>query len=435
MKKTKWWIVLLAVLLVAVILAVIFGDTILILAAPKAMLTKALTSTISQLDERFRMNPIRNTLDVYDPQGKYTAVMELDTANDLLGEISYDMTLQTDLTAHQAYAEGVVGFSDRDLSLSLYLNGDFVALSSPKLVNGNYYGITYETFSEDLGSFPLVKRLIPSATMQKWEDSLGNIQEVMNRSYEMPELSEADYKNLLMGILALKCRVEKAEYPLNGQQVPCYALTYGADGEQVKELLGHILDTESAQTAEVSACFYLYQNQLIALSVDGSAGENHVRYILTLGEDPSTNDLTLKTSRTENGATNDMYLEVSTQQSGNHYAETLTITKNQAESNRISYDWDTVTGDMTLNWNDVSIELNMTNTDAGLRIVTDDFGKLTDILLQKEEGTAKTISCTMTLNKGSAIAEPAYKNLDQWSMEDLWILLSSIGELIGLKIG
>lgn len=433
-KKFKWWLVLIPVLAAAIGVAVVFRDSLMIRLAPRAVLTKALSTAVSQLDERFQNSPLHGIADVYDREGKYTAAMSLDTTSDLLGNVSYDMTVQTDAAGHQMSADGVIGFSGRELALSLYLNGEHVAVSSAELLNGNYYGITYDTLSADLDSFPLVKHLIPTATMEKWEASLADIQTLMNRSYEAPEVSKEDFRTLLVGLLAMKCQVEKVEHPVNGDQVSCYMLTYGANGEEMKELLGYVLDTEGAGTAEASASFYLYENRLIEVVLDGSAGENHVRYILTLGEDPAADDLALKASRTENGVTSDLYLNISTQHSGSHYAETLTISRNNAEAKTISYDWDTVTGDMTLNYNHaMPIRLNLTDTETGIRIVTDDFAQLLHILLEREGETSKNISCTMTLSKGSSITEPAVKNLDQWSMEDLLTLLGGIGSLIGFS--
>ena len=39
----------------------------------------------------------------------------------------------------------------------------------------------------------------------------------------------------------------------------------------------------------------------------------------------------------------------------------------------------------------------------------------------------------MTVRKGSAITTPKYKNLDEWSLDDLLVLLGSIGGLLGFR--
>ena len=45
----------------------------------------------------------------------------------------------------------------------------------------------------------------------------------------------------------------------------------------------------------------------------------------------------------------------------------------------------------------------------------------------------KGFDSTMTVRKGSAITTPKYKNLDEWSLDDLLVLLGSIGGLLGFK--
>ena len=40
----------------------------------------------------------------------------------------------------------------------------------------------------------------------------------------------------------------------------------------------------------------------------------------------------------------------------------------------------------------------------------------------------------MTIRKGSEISIPEYKNLDQWSLDDLKVLLGGIGSLIGIWV-
>ena len=41
--------------------------------------------------------------------------------------------------------------------------------------------------------------------------------------------------------------------------------------------------------------------------------------------------------------------------------------------------------------------------------------------------------CIRDSRKGSAITTPKYKNLDEWSLDDLLVLLGSIGGLLGFK--
>lgn len=438
-KKSKWWPLLILVLAVTVTLLIAFRHPILIYVVPKAALTSALADTAAQLDERFQYNPIRNTLDVFNPQGQYTAVIELNSTDDLMGDISYDMTIQTAMHSHQLFAEGTVGFSERDLELSLYLNGDFMAISSEELLNGNYYGITYDTFSSDVASFPFLKFLIPNSTMQKWEESIANIQKLMNHSYETPQITEKDIQMLIAGILLLDSHVDKETIQLNGQSIDCYRINYSASGEDVIEILNYLLDTSNVSSGKIAASFYLYEDMIVRIDLSGTAGESGVAYTLMLGENALTDDLVLTEKRMENLESSSSAITIHTQ-GGSRYIESLDIrhiASGLEKSSIISYDWDTTTGDMSLTVNNMTpIQLSLTRTETGINVATDDFSQLMDILLQKETEYSKESSCTLTLSKGSSIAaKPQYKNLDQWSMDDILVLLSNIGSLVGINLG
>ena len=71
--------------------------------------------------------------------------------------------------------------------------------------------------------------------------------------------------------------------------------------------------------------------------------------------------------------------------------------------------------------------LNLSQAQDGFQIQTKDFAALIGINSQKG------FDSTMTVRKGSAITTPKYKNLDEWSLDDLLVLLGSIGGLLGFK--
>ena len=112
-KKRQWWLLgILAVLLLGIV-GFAFRDAILIRAAQKAVLTSALNDLFSQLEQRFQGDPLLIVAGSLDPEGKYTIDMEMATEKELLGPVSYDMTLRTDGTAHQLFAEGTASTSSK----------------------------------------------------------------------------------------------------------------------------------------------------------------------------------------------------------------------------------------------------------------------------------------------------------------------------------
>lgn len=436
-KKQKWWLVLIPVLLVIAVFTGIFWDEIVIRAAPQTVLMSALKETFRTLEDRFEGEPMLLLAKNIDSEGRYTADLEMDTSCLLLGDTTYDMSVQIDLPSRQILAEGVIGNAGKELALSLYLDQNFLAVSSQELLQGNYYGITYETFSEDIRSIPMLSFLIPEATLQEWTDSIQGVQEQMNREYtipELPEISESDLQKAILGVLAFPCKVTQENVTMNGADLACHKLTYSASGATVFEILGTIMDTQETSEGTVSASFYLCEKKLVRVDFDGAAGKNQVTYSLLLGTDALTDPLTLQTVQTENGNREETTVNVETQRRAQVLCQKWSICQTEKQTN-LSYRWNPETGDMELLLDSMQepVTLNLTETETGFRIVTEDFAELLNAL-DSEKKDREAISCTMTLQKGASIEAPAYKNLDQWSLEDLLTLLGGIGSLLGLGL-
>lgn len=425
--KRRLLLAVVLILLAVVILCALFWDTIALYVAPKVVLTSALTDAWEKLEERTEGSPLRILAEGYDPDGKNTTLLKLQTSDNVLGQVDYDMTVQTDLNSNQVLASGEITTGGKGLGVEVYLDSDFMALTSGDLLQGGYYGITYDTFSTDIQKFSLLTLLAGESTIAKWEASVSALQEYMNRSHalpQLPELTEEDVRLLMLGILALKSDTTTETVTIGGESLKCRTVTYSATGAQVGEILKQLMETGAAEKGTVTASFYLYENTLVRLDISGKAGTDSVELSLILGKDAAVNDLSLTMSKTEKGEQTSLDLTASTRRTGARYTETITI-----GGASISYDFHTSTGDMTLNLPDrTGIVLNLTEGENGFVVKTQDFAKLLGF-----EST-KTFDCMMTVSKGTSIAIPGYKNLDQWSWEDLLVLLSGFGSMLGLNL-
>lgn len=434
-KHTVRTLIILLVCLAVIAVAAIgfFGKNILLYIAPKAVLTSALDSAFSQLEQRFQGSPLLILADVFSWDGKYQAVMDAETTNDLLGTVSYDMTVNADAQSHRLLAQGTVQSRQRDLDITLYLDDTAMAISSEDLLQGSFYGITYDTFSSDIREFPLISMVVPDATIQEWEASVSGIKQSMSRSYalpQLPDISEAEMTTLMLGIMALPSRVTSENLQLNGETFPCQKISYSASGTQVGALV-------NAQSAAIAADFYLYESTLMQICVNVSTDEREVTAALTLGEDLLTCPILMQYAETNAGVYRDFVACVSTQRDNDSYAESWSIHKTGEgeESLSFSYAYDTASGDIQVTVGQAEpVFFNLTKDESGVHLQTDDLSGLLQTLEQKKNASNKKISCTMTLSEGREVASPAYKNLDAWSMEDLLILLGGIGSLIGFQM-
>ena len=418
MKKKKWLLLLIpAVLLLA---AALFWFLYL---SPRMTLSNAADDALSKLEQRLGESPVPILAKGYDENGRNTTSLELTVSDG----VQYDMQVQTDLTTNQVLADGTIQIDGKALNLSAYLDKEFAAITSEDLLRGGYYGITYDTFSSDVRSFPLLSRLIPSATLSKMDSSVEKLQVFMNRTRQIPRLpdvqQEEDIHKLMLGLLVLKSDVHREMLTVDGESLECLRFDYSATGEQAGTLLGYLMDTGGLSQGDITASFYLHGKTLVAVRCDGMAGENRAALRLELGQDAAQGDVSIAVEKLENGEKSAFSYKIGAREADGAHTETIAF-----GTQSISYDWKPETGDMVLTLPGKSpISLNLSQVQDGFQIQTKDFAALIGINSQKG------FDSTMTVRKGAAITPPDYKNLDEWSLDDLLILLGSIGGLLGFK--
>lgn len=437
-KKRRYWIPAVVILLA---LAVIFGGRAEKKLKAKTQLNTALSTAFSQLEERFHGDPLRILAKCYDSEGKYTAEMETVTNQDLLGTITYNMTVDTNLSAHQINASGIVKTPKQSIDLSLYLDPSFMAVSSDELAANVYYGITYDTFASDLRKIPLLDLIINDAVLSRWDDSIQEIQRQICREYsfpQIPEIGEGEIRKLLLGIAAMPCQILNTEILIGDQSLSCIELDYFISGEQVGWILSKLTGDPYEKDTSANVSFYLCKEALVRLNLSGTTGEIPFQYCFDLGLNPMQDPLTLTGSY---GTSKSLSATVTTQSSENLYAESWdihTISQGKEQDHAFSFDWNLNSGAMRLQWGQMPEPLywNLQETEYGMRIETQDLGFWMRMLLQKEEDLVNTpkISSALTISRGSSIATPEYKNLDQWSMQDFLTLLAGAGSLMGVRL-
>lgn len=438
MSKKKWLWILLAVLLAISAVVLVYWDTIVIYTMPKSVLTKAVYTAMADLQSRYEQSPVSLFLGHVNPEGQYTARMKLETENELLGPVSYDMSIHADVTENLLSAEGIVATSQNDLDLSVYLDRNFMALSSEDLLGGAYYGITYETFPEDIRAIPLLSMFIGESILSEWDSSVANIQGMMNKDYqlpEVPEISSEEIRQALSAILLLPGKVKRVELPVWGEYVNGYRIDYSARGEQVGQILDHLMDTGDGSDAQISATFYLYENQLVMMQLQCEAGGNSIRCALELMFDTATR--TFRYAVKEQGKEQGFCLRHEAESQKGYLHEAWTFYQNfeaKGEGDTFLYRWEPVMGELAID-SGTSVTLNVFETENGLHVQTEHFERLMAMASgKKTEPQTEAISCSMILQNGAKIATPVYKNIRDWSLEDLLVLLGGVGSLFGLDV-
>lgn len=404
---------------------VLLGNSIIMVFAPKLILSSAIQQAMAQLEQRWVESPFAVLAKAYDSSGKSTSVVNLSIEDDFLGEMEFDFDLQTNFLENQILAIGTIQGEKLSFDASIFLNQKYAAVSSQALLQGGYYGITYSTFSQDLSQIPFSSFLLPKETIAGWKKKVDDIGQWMNQSRtfpEIPEISEDNLQLLTIGILAMECDISREERIVDSQSVQCYRYCYSANGSQVQPLIKILLGTQSEKEGNIRADFYLENKKLVGIEIVVSSDGDHASYTLNLSEDILHGPISFGFLRRNGNLSSTFSAAVYPGQKEERGAETISI-----NDIGFSYKWDRVSGALQLSIpGKQDITLFISSMDDVVSISIEDLSPVWNSL----EG--KRSRCDLAIKKGSSIVAPAYKNLDEWSFQDLLTLLTGVGTVLDI---
>jgi len=446
--KRKWWLIMAAIVLIAVLSLCFFGVRLRI--APKLILSRALNDGFTQLEARFEKSPIHLLEEVYEDEGQYRADLQLETELPHLGLVRYDMEVRTQAAPLRTMVFGTVVTGGKAVDISLYLDSNFAAVSSDNLVEGNYYGITYDTFSADVRGRELLAALIGNETIKQWEDDVSKLSQTMSVELKMPELSPGDIRTALYAVLVLDPQVSRQTFSRFGEQITVHTVSFRATGQQIAEAaepyqkdltpqLAAWIDTIKDDPAfYVEAVFFLDQGTLIKLegNYGSSQGSGSICADLGDGKEPQAIALELEMKAGED--LNRISLSVDNTADADCYKENTSLiwTKNGIQQSfALDYSFDLSSGEMDLSCmrdgKAAQIRMHLAGEAERITITTQNAAPLLELF--REDPLESPVICTLSLMPGDEIVTPEYRNLDQWSMEDLWTLLKGLGALLGIQ--
>ncbi|MBE6922883.1 MAG: hypothetical protein E7465_06850 [Ruminococcaceae bacterium] len=442
--KRKWWFILAAAALAIGVFC--FRDALMVRLFPKAVLSRSITDSFQQLEQRFENSPLRLVANALDTKGQQRVSIKLDTATQLAGVAHYTMELQTQSGPRRIFGQGTVSTGGGTMDLSVYLDGSCVAVSSEGLTDGQFYGITYDTFHQDIRSFELFSMLAGEQTLNGWEESLMELQELMEMNTQQVELSAQDVQTALLGTLALKPEVEagegKAEYHVSFcSPGPALAELAKPYLDQVPEPLEDLIRAmEADEASSLDIVFYLTDRRLTKIQSILTLSDGSWQVTGVLGEDPATGPLTLEVVSRQEDNLDRVELTVETVSDPETYQEKIQLKRTRngvQEQLSADYSWDLTSGDLVLDLvrqgKKYPIRLNLTGEGDTLTLYSQEAEVIQSALTGKEK-TGPAI-CTLVISPGEPV-EPlsGYKNLSDWSAEDLLLLITRLGQLIGIKL-
>ena len=440
MKRKVWIVLALTVVLLGGIYC--FREPLMVRLFPKMVLSGAIGDAFIQLEDRFADSPVHLLTNALDRSRQQKVHLKLDTATEFMGIAHYDLELSTQTGPNRVSARGTVSTGAGLMDLKLYLDEDFCALASDAVTDGDWYGITYGSFPADIRSFQLLGLILGEDTLQNWDASVENLSAFMGGSDTIPRLRVQDVHTALLGALALKPQVAAEE------EKHSYSVAFSALGTELAQMTEDYLDQvpltladlinamQSDPDSRLKVVFHLQRRKLaavdVALLLSGASYEITVcvegeplraELLCWDGENLDRRELTVQTVSDEN-----VYQE--------KLVAKRTINGVQSQFSA-DYSWDLSSGDMILDimkdGKKYPVRLNLAGEGQSFTVNCQEFEKLLSLLTGKEQ-TRNSI-CTMTVSPGAPVPKITdFNNLSDWSLEDFYLLMTRIGNLVGIKL-
>lgn len=469
-KKVKWWMILIPVILVIALAVMLLWKPLSVRLAPEMVLAKAAANTMADIKARNEGSPFVMLSNAVGETKQHTVDIAFDYHDDYAGDISLDMTAQYDMENRKSLVDISMSMYEITVDAEAYLDSSALAMRMDQVTGETYYGIVFDTFSEDIRNNSLLYDAIGEEMMCYLEEYVDMLQESLNN--EDPELALSDaYGEILKEYLAeLKPAVASEKMQLSGKDRSCYTITYTLTDADVGMLLEKFLDAleddeqlvlalenyyhSSGYTTDwetdwndflesgreyasqlqeegegvMTLSFWLYNDRIVNFDLDytgededGEDVESHIS--LLLGENAAEDDIVLTVSDGEETTE----ISLVTQKDAESMAENLRISVEGSEDDGfivVSYDWNREDGDL-----EVSFEMDVESTDAvaytldmvltegenGFNISVPDLGALISAIEEAEYGYSDVYECSIscTVTAGADIETPTFVNLGE----------------------
>ena len=456
-KKLAWWKIAVPVVLVLALVVALFWSSILLHVAPTLVLMSSFENTTEALAGRAEGTPVELVLNAYENKKVTTAFQMNYQLQDV--EMELNLTAQTDSSDREGQIDLNFfldnSYSSGTVNGQLYFNTEYMALNLDPFTDGEYYGIAYDTFEDDLGGNDYLCDNLGDEAVDILEQVVEIWSNVLNDETEDMVLT-GDYSEVFKEFLnEHKPEIGTASVSLDSKDRSCDTLTYELTAEDLGELMEDLVnlleDEENLEDlvtsfsydafedwiyelqdsakdlqdadADITLYFCLYKNRIAYATLLVDADGSETEMTLNLGTNPAASDILFTVEDDYTTLEVTLIKEVS----GKVVTETLEMyekySSNKVES-VFGYEWDTKNGDLTIygevkdsyDQQDFELELTLIEENGGFTLEIPDLidwaAELND--MARSEFNDTEMSMGLYVSKGAEITAPDdYTNISK----------------------
>ncbi len=247
-KKKMWWMIPVAAVLALVVAAAFLWKPLLLKFAPDTYMSMAEANTMKDLEKRMEETPAGLIAQSFEDYKKNTTDISVDFKDKDDQQIKVDLSLAADMEKHQMAVNAdfeVKTTEPMSVAISgdagVFINDKFAAVGCDPITDGKYYGLTYDSFKEDIKKSAFAE-MLTDEQIDQVADLLEQVSDQIG--------SDVDYEEILMPyveickdhIKTLDKTTGKESIELGDKSYKCDTISYEMDLDSLIELTEKILD-------------------------------------------------------------------------------------------------------------------------------------------------------------------------------------------------
>ena len=475
-KKAKKWLIPVAAIAAVIVAGLFLWQPILKMVSPDAYIDLMLSNTNKALEDRMEDTPAGVVSSVSDSMDDGSVDIDITYRDEYEGEMKGGIKLHSNTEDQKWRLDADISAMGIDADISAYVDGNAFAIGSNALTGGKFYGLTYNSFEEDLRS---------SAFAEMLDDESITAMTTMVDSVDQTLEFVANFEKRLEPYIAIltkyqenmetKSGSEKLE--LDGKDRNCSTVAYIIDQNELVKMLSEMLkqleneeeiddlnalleptDTESVSeivdqilagleeindSVDVDAVvtYYIYNSKVVNIKIDvtleNTDSDDKIEAELSIcyGTNPEKDDIVVECEAKVDGEKVSCKIVSSDNWDGDEYTGSITVTAKASGEKLAEIEqktvWNKKSGDLKLSVSsadeEICCSLDLIVTDNGCTIEIDDvYDFLCEISPDFAYEDAFDCSIKMTFAEGGSVDTPTFTNLDKIDQTVLEELMTNV---------
>lgn len=475
-KSKKKWLIPVAVVAAVVAAGALLWQPILKMISPHAYVAVMMKNTNSDLQDRMEGTPAGILASSSDCMDDGSLGIDVSYTDEELGDMSANVTLSSDVEEKKWEIKADVSVMDVTADFKAYVDSNAFAIGSDALTGGNYYGITYSTFAEDIKS-SVFGDMLDDEDTEMLTTLVDAVDTTIDTAANIEERLEPYMNVLTEYVKGLEAKNGSEKIELDGKQRNCSTVAFTVNQDDLVNMLGDMLDIlekepefeglivnldigetsdimdtlrdgldqiNEAIDAEATVTYYVYNSNVVdvkvAIQIENPDGDEKIEVVtdVCFGANPKKSDIIVQCTVNAMGEKVNVKAVYSDAWDGDDFKSTCTVVvKNDGEKVaelEQETKWNKESGKLTISAGvedeKISCTLKLVEKDNGFTISIEDMYAFICELDPSFDEEEFDCSVKVTFTEGVSISTPTFINLDKIDEEALQGIMESVQNFV-----